>query len=204
MIYAFLAVPLGYLLGSIPSAYIVGRLGRNIDVRSAGDGRIGAAAIYKKIGLAPYLLVIVMDVGKAIIAVLAAKLLTDFLIPSQPTIALVIELLTGFAVVTGHNWSAFMKLKGGLGATATFGVLAALGIFQFLIAGALTLIPLLTTRKSGLSTGFLVIVLAVVFLIQKLFFEPQTPIILIVYPILIIMFMLLKRYQIRKAVSESP
>ncbi len=203
MIYAFLAVPLGYLLGSIPSAYIVARLARNIDLRSEPDGRISAAAVYKKIGLIPYLFVILMDCGKGIIAVLIAKILGDFLIPSEPLASLAVSLLTGFAVVTGHNWSAFLRFKGGLGATATYGVLAALGIFQFLIAGALTLIPLLTTHKSGFSTGFLVVLLSVVFLLEKLFFRPETPIIMVIYPILIIVFMLLKRFQTRKVVSAN-
>ena len=196
-------MPLGYILGSIPSAYIVGRLSRNIDLRTEPDGRISAAAVYRRVGLFPYLFVIVMDVGKAIIAVLIAKILTESLIPTEQLISLLILLLTGLVVVLGHNWSVFLRFKGGLGATAIYGALAALGIWQFLIAGAVALIPLLVMHKSGLSTGILIGTLCVVYLLQKLFFDPETPIILIIYPLILILFMLLKRFQTRKVVSGS-
>lgn len=101
-----ISVILGYLLGSIPSAYIVGRLVGKIDVREEGDGRISASVVHRKLGLLPFLLVVVMDVVKGAIAVIIAGLLTD---------SLIVVLLSGFAAVLGHNWSVFLKFKGGVG-----------------------------------------------------------------------------------------
>ena len=180
-------------------------------MRTEPDGRISAAAIYRRVGLFPYLFVIVMDVGKAIIAVLVASILTESLIPDEQLISRIILFITGFAVVVGHDWSVFLNFKGGLGATVIYGVLAGMAIWQFLIAGVIILIPLFKTRKSGLTTGILIGILCVFFLLQKIFFEQKLPTIfgqelpsiMVVYPLMLVSLMLLKRFQIRKAVPSN-
>ena len=185
IVYSLLLVPLGYLLGSIPSAYIIGRLVGNVDIQREGDGRISAASVYRRLGSTPYLMVILMDVSKGALTILIAKMLTE---------SLILILITGFAVVIGHNWSIFLKFKGGLGATVIYGVLASLVFWQFLIGSAIAAIPFLATRKSGVSTGILVIAVCIVLLIQNL------PPILVIYPIILILPMVLKRFQISRAV----
>lgn len=106
---SLLSIPLAYLLGSISSTYIVGRLVGNVDMRTEDDGRISAAAMYRRFGLIPFLVVVIMDMGMAALAVIIAKMLTE---------SLEIVLVAGFATVVGHNWSVFLRFKGGLGATA--------------------------------------------------------------------------------------
>ena len=68
-----LVIAIAYLLGSIPSAYIVGRLLKGIDMREAGDGRLGAAAVRRRVGLAGSLIVGLMDLTKGAMAVLLAQ-----------------------------------------------------------------------------------------------------------------------------------
>jgi glycerol-3-phosphate acyltransferase PlsY len=186
------AVILGYLLGSIPSAYIVGRLIGKIDLRSQPDGKISASVVNKKLGVFPFLLVVVMDVGKGALAVVIAGLLTD---------SMVIVLLAGFAAVTGHNWSVFLKFKGGLGATVTYGVLVAVVWWQMLIAAAVAGIIYFTTKKSGLSTAILIAVISGILLAQYLHWNG--PIILVPYPLVLILLMVLKRFQIKVAPIKS-
>jgi glycerol-3-phosphate acyltransferase PlsY len=187
-----IVVALGYLLGSIPSAYIIGRLMGKIDMRQESDGRISASAVHKKLGVIPFLLVVVMDVGEGASAVLIAQLLTD---------SMIVVLIAGFMAVVGHNWSVFLKFKGGLGATTTYGVLVALVWWQTLIGAAVAGILFFTTKKSGLSTAILIIMVSIVLLVQNLF--QNGPLVLAIYPIILILLMVLKRFQISRAVPDK-
>ncbi|MBM3149220.1 MAG: hypothetical protein FJZ88_04210, partial [Chloroflexi bacterium] len=75
--YSFLAIPLGYLIGSFPSTLIIGRLMGKQDMRTEGDGKISAAAVYRRMGRIPYAIVVLMDIGKGALAIVAARALTD-------------------------------------------------------------------------------------------------------------------------------
>jgi acyl phosphate:glycerol-3-phosphate acyltransferase len=183
-----ISVVLGYIIGSIPSAYIIGRLLGKIDVRQEPDGRISASAVHRKLGNLPFLLVVVMDVGEGVLSVIVATLLTH----SQPVV-----LLAGFAAVVGHDWSVFMKFRGGLGATTTYGVLVAVAWWQTLIAAAVAGIIYFTAKKSGLSTAILIAALTIILLVQYLL--KLGPLILVPYPVALILLMLLKSFQIKVA-----
>jgi len=180
-----IAVILGYLIGSIPSAYIIGRLMGKIDMRQEPDGRISAAAVHEKLGVVPFLLVVIMDVGEGALAVLIAGVLTE---------SLIAVMIAGFAAVVGHNWSVFLKFKGGLGATTTYGALVALVWWQTLIAAAMGGILYFIIKKSGFSTAILILVLSLILLAQY-FFQGE-PLILSIYPAILILLMILKRLQL--------
>jgi glycerol-3-phosphate acyltransferase PlsY len=188
-----IAVVLGYLIGSIPSAYIIGRLVGKIDLRKEGDGRISAAAVHRKLGVVPFVSVVVMDVGAGVLAVLIAKLLTDSPLGVFTDSQLAV-LIAGFAAVAGHNWSVFLKFRGGLGATTMFGVLVTLVWWQFLVvaAAAFILFLIMKRKNSGLSTAVLIVALSIILFVQK------SPLILVIYPFILVMLMLLKRFQISK------
>ena len=190
MINEVIAVILGYVIGSIPSAYIIGRLMGKIDVRQEGDGRISASAVHKRLGVVPFVLVVIMDVGEGVLAVLVAGMLTE---------SLLVVLIAGFAAVVGHNWSVFLKFKGGLGATTIYGVLVTLVWWQLLVvaAAAFILFLIMKRKKSGLSTAVLIIALSIVLFVQK------SPLILVIYPFVLIMLMLLKRFQISRTVPAK-
>ena len=200
-IYSFLAIPIGYLLGSTPSAYIIGRLIGKTDMRTEGDGRISAAAIKKRLGFLPFLLVVVMDVSKGILATVIAKLLINSTtVDDLPIGPLLIVLATGFIAVIGHCWSPFLKFQGGLGATVIYGVLGGILLYpQELIALVVGAITLVATRKSGISTGVIIGTLFIVLLVQKLIWTPEMSPILIAYPLILILFMIAKRFQVKKS-----
>lgn len=196
----YLVIPLGYLLGSVPSSFIIGKLIGKIDIRSEGDGRISAAVIHRRLGLFPFLFVVAIDVSKGIFSIYLANIISDG--------NWIIVMLTGFAAVAGHNWPIFLKFKGGLGATVTWGVLAAIGFLQLLIAFIPGLIFMLKTKKSGTATGIIIISLIVVLLIQKILYiqgiiEWDIPCYFIPYPLFLIVFMVIKHYQIKKTTSED-
>jgi acyl phosphate:glycerol-3-phosphate acyltransferase len=182
------SIIIGYILGSFPSAFIVARIVGKIDIRSEPDGRISAAVVHRKLGLIPFLVVVVLDVGKGALSIVCARLLTD---------SLPIMLATGFMTVAGHNWPVFLKFRGGLGATVTYGVLVALVWWQTLIAVAIGGILYYIIRKSGLSTAIVIAVITGMLLAQYLL--GKGPLILVGYPLILILLMLLKRFQIRVA-----
>ena len=141
-----LVVFVAYLFGSFPSAYIVSRLIKGVDIREAGDGRLGATATYRRVGLTGGIIAGLMDLAKGAAAVLLANGLG---------LPLWVVLLAGLAAVVGHNWSIFLRFKGGKGALTIYGALASLMFWQLLIALALGLIVYLITHKTGMSTGLL-------------------------------------------------
>lgn len=177
-------IAIAYLLGSIPSAYLVGRLLKGLDIREAGDGRLGAAATYRRVGLAGGLIVGLMDLAKGAAAVFLAQVLG---------FPLLVVLLAGLAVVVGHNWSIFLRFKGGKGALTICGVLASLMFWQLLIAIALGGIFYLITHKTGMSTGILLGFLSLINLITG------SLILLIILPLFISLPMVLKHISMPKA-----
>lgn len=109
------AVILGYLLGSIPSAYIATRLVTGQDIRHLGGGNVGGLNTAREVGFLPGLLVGIVDLGKGSAAVAIAHWLLD--------LSLIPVLLTGLAAVVGHNWMVWLKFSGGKGMGAAVGAL---------------------------------------------------------------------------------
>ena len=113
-----IAIIIGYLLGSIPSAYIATRLVSSKDIRQLGGGNVGGLNVYREVGPWPALIAGIVDVGKGAAAVAIAYWL--FALPAT------FVMLAGIASVVGHNWMVFLKFSGGKGMGATFGALAIL------------------------------------------------------------------------------
>ncbi len=110
----WLIVILGYLLGSIPTAYIVGRLLKGVDIRQIGDGNMGAANTFRQLGPKAGVAVGMVDAAKGALAVIIAQV---------AGMSLATVLLTGAAAVIGHNWPVFLGFRGGRGEATTIGVL---------------------------------------------------------------------------------
>ncbi len=145
-----IALVLGYLLGSIPSAYIATRLAKSKDIRRLGGGNVGGLNVFREVGTWAALAVGIVDLGKGAAAVAIALWVLEV-----PTL---IVLLAGLASVIGHNWMVFLKFSGGKGMGATFGTLAILlpvyGYWQGLvILLGVILIPFIITRNVALAMG---------------------------------------------------
>ena len=131
----------GYGIGSISSGYLVGRLYRNVDLRTVGSGSTGATNTFRTLGLGAALLVAVLDILKGAASVWIATVLVDG--PGeQRSLATAIAAV---AAVAGHCWPAFLEGRGGRGVATGFGALlfiatpAWLGaVVAFMVALALT------------------------------------------------------------------
>lgn len=141
-IYAAIAIIGSYLIGSFPTAYIVARLRRGVDIRQIGTRNMGAMNVFYKIGIAEGLLVLATDIGKGAAAVFIARQLGT---PEA------VQLASGVAVVLGHAFPVFLRFRGGRGGATCIGALVFLmpwGIPFFL---GIFLLLLLITRVPTIS-----------------------------------------------------
>jgi glycerol-3-phosphate acyltransferase PlsY len=108
----FAAVVIGsYLIGSIPSGLVMSKL-RGIDIRDYGSGNIGSTNVLRTMGAAAAAVVLIADVLKGVIAVVLAR----YIIGSPMS-----EMAAGLAAVAGHDWSLFLKFRGGRGVATSLG-----------------------------------------------------------------------------------
>lgn len=119
-----LALVLSYLLGSIPIGYILSRALKGIDIRKHGSGNFGATNVFRVVSPWAGIVVLVLDALKGALPV---TVLGDFLIQSSPGLdEVLVRLLLGVAAVCGHNWTVFLKFKGGKGVATSAGALLGL------------------------------------------------------------------------------
>jgi len=142
------AIIIGYLLGSIPSAYIATRLATGKDIRQMGGGNVGGLNVHREVGAWPAFAVGIVDLGKGTAAVAIAYWLLD--------LSPVFVLLTGLAAVIGHNWMVWLKFSGGKGMGVTIGALSVLlPVYGYwpglLIIFGIILIPYVITHNIALS-----------------------------------------------------
>jgi len=137
----------GYLAGSIPFAYLVGRLLLGIDIREYSTRSVGASNVYEQVGRPLLVLVGLLDIGKAALpSWLALRL----------GLGLPTALAAGLSAVVGHNWPLYLNFKGGRGISPCVGVLlvilpwgglwelAVIVLGRFLRHGVVNLLGLLT------------------------------------------------------------
>jgi glycerol-3-phosphate acyltransferase PlsY len=142
-----IAILIGYLLGSVNSAYIITRLVKGEDIRKLGGGNAGGRNVFRSVGFWAAVPVIIWDLGKGAGSVAIAYWLLD--VPIYEVNIYV--LLTGIAVIAGHMWSIYLRFTGGNGLAAAIGALAMIIPWSLLIVfgimGALSLL----TRNPVLS-----------------------------------------------------
>ena len=149
MVNEIIAVVLGYLLGSIPSAYIATRIAIGKDIRQLGSGNVGGNNVFQEVGRKAAIPTAIFDVGKGAAAVAIAHWLLN--VPLHEPQLFV--LLAGIAVVAGHMWSIYLKFTGGNGLSATIGALAVLMPWELLIVIGILLILTAITRNLVLSVN---------------------------------------------------
>ncbi len=131
-----------YLLGSIPSAYIAGRLRKGIDIRQVGSRNMGAMNVFYKVGIVSGLSVLAVDIGKGAAAVALARWLG---------VPVIVEILSGATAVIGHGFPVWLKFRGGRGGATLIGVLVFLMPWGIPIGLAIFGLLLLLTRFPTLS-----------------------------------------------------
>lgn len=148
---SFVSILFGYLLGSIPFAYLLTRR-RGIDIRDVGSGNVGATNVLRATGLLPALTVMALDVGKGASSVL----LTARWISAEPTAPAV----AGLAAVIGHIYPVWLHFRGGKGVATAAGVFGVLTPLALLPALVIFLVTTWTTRFVSLGSVLGTVVLS--------------------------------------------
>ena len=119
-----LSILSAYLIGSLPTSFILANIFKGIDIRDAGSKNAGATNVLRTVGKIPAVITLIVDVLKGVFAVtLAADFFYSFNIDLDYDFY---RCLLGLVVVCGHIWSMFLKFKGGKGIATTLGVAIAL------------------------------------------------------------------------------
>jgi glycerol-3-phosphate acyltransferase PlsY len=139
-------VVLSYLIGSIPTAFLFGKILKGIDIRQHGSGNVGATNAFRILGKGPGTAVLVIDMLKGFLPVV---FLAGWLHPGVEG-----SIAAAVGAVCGHNWTCFLAFRGGKGVATSVGVLmgltAALPAVRWPVG-----LCLLTWVACFLSTGYI-------------------------------------------------
>jgi len=134
-----------YVVGSVPTAYILVRWMEGEDIRDVGSRNVGALNAYNRTGAWAGLLVLLVDTAKGVLAVAAPRLLGV-----DPWVLFITTPL----VVAGHNWPVFLNFRGGKGAAAIFGISLVIAPWLTIITAGPSILVMLLLRNVVLGAAF--------------------------------------------------
>lgn len=143
---------IAYLIGSIPFALVVGKVGYQIDVREYGSGNLGATNAFRVLGTKAGIIVTIADILKGTIAVIIPLLASYFFDVD------VMRLIIGIFAVLGHTYPVFAKFKGGKAVATSGGIILGVNPLLFLaiiITFALTLYLFKYVSLASMLTGII-------------------------------------------------
>lgn len=133
---------IAYLIGSIPSALIVGKVGYNIDIREHGSGNLGATNTFRILGVKAGAIVTISDILKGTIAVVLPALFDINVYP----------LIIGVFAILGHTYPIFAKFKGGKAVATSGGVFLGISPLVFLVMILTFILTLYLSKYVSLSS----------------------------------------------------
>ena len=138
-------IPVGYLIGAVPFGYLAGKMFANVDIREHGSGSIGMTNVLRMAGARAAVGVLLLDVGKGVLAVVIARLAFD----SRGA-----EAAAALAVLFGHSWPVFIGFRGGRSTASGWGGLLILSPVAGLIATLIGLSLIALTRYMSVGSIF--------------------------------------------------
>ncbi len=155
IVVCLVTVAVAYLLGSIPTGYLVGRA-KGVDVRKVGSGNIGATNAFRTLGKRAGVLVLLADALKGWLAAGPMPVIVQRLIaPSAPPDLATqeyLQIIAGVVVILGHNYTCWLQFKGGKGIATSAGVLLALTPITFAAGLAAWIVVCVVTRYVSLGS----------------------------------------------------
>ncbi len=136
-----------FLIGSFPTAYLVSRYAKGIDIRQHGSGNVGATNVFRVMGKKYGLFVFGVDFLKGATAVFLTWLLWP-----DPAAHGVLDVWIGFGSILGHVFSPFLRFKGGKGVATGAGVLLATSPIIFIYTLLTWVIVFVLTRTVSISS----------------------------------------------------
>src|SRR5437588_7171608 len=148
-----LSALLGYLLGSIPTGYLVAAA-RGIDIRTVGSGNIGATNVFRFLGVPAGIFVLLADAFKGWVAVaVVTPLLWSLFHATGGAMAREwLAIIAGLSAILGHNFTCWLHFKGGKGIATSAGVLTALVPLSLIIILSVWIVVVVLTRYVSLAS----------------------------------------------------
>jgi acyl phosphate:glycerol-3-phosphate acyltransferase len=151
-----IAIIVGYVFGSVPAAYLAGRLRKGIDIRHVGSRNMGAMNVFYEVGAMEAVLVTLADLGKGIGAILLVRWLSG--VTPITSFDILRDGLTATAAILGHIFPVFLKFRGGKGAATAIGILIFFMPWAVPFLFIVFFAALLITRNPTFSYSLLLIV----------------------------------------------
>ncbi len=142
-----------YLLGSIPTGYLVARA-KGIDIRKVGSGNMGATNVFRVLGKTAGIFVLVIDglKGWAACELVSHFVLQNFVRDKSFQTEEYLKIIAGLSAILGHNYTCWLKFKGGKGVATSAGVLAALFPKEFFVCVAIWAVIFVLSRYVSLAS----------------------------------------------------
>jgi glycerol-3-phosphate acyltransferase PlsY len=186
-----LSLFLAYLLGSIPTSYLVGRFVAGIDLRQHGSKNLGATNVFRVLGWKYAVPVLLLDAAKGTVAAVVISQLAG----RQPWM----PLLVGSAAVLGHVFTIFLGFKGGKGVATAAGVVAGVAPVPIAICVILWLVIVLVSGFVSLGS----IIASIAFPIATRILHPADPYTLIAGSALALLIVYTHRANIRRLLDGT-
>lgn len=139
----FITLVIGYILGSIPTGYILARCWKGIDIRQYGSGNIGTTNVWRTLGSTAGIMVLIVDFAKGLVPVLIARYCFG---------GTGVEISAAVGALLGHSYSAFLRFKGGKIVATGGGVIFAFSPLTGMAALTVFLVFLALFRYVSLSS----------------------------------------------------
>jgi len=154
LLHSLVFVLVSYLFGALPIGLLVGRMVKGIDVRDYGSGNIGASNVWRTMGPFWGVAVFLFDFCKGFFPTLLAG--------RVPHVSPWLPVLVGLAAILGHNFSPFLRFKGGKGVATSLGVVYGLSPVAAAVGFAVWGLCLLVTRYISVSSMIAAVVTSLV------------------------------------------
>ncbi|MBE7040234.1 MAG: glycerol-3-phosphate 1-O-acyltransferase PlsY [Ruminococcaceae bacterium] len=163
-----LSFVLAYLLGSINTSVIIGKL-KGIDIRKKGSGNAGMTNTLRVVGKGAAALVFLFDFLKTIIALLLAIYISKIFVPDNKDASLYMQYVAGFGAVLGHNFPIYFGFKGGKGIVCSIAVILFLDWRIGIIIATVCILIMIITKYVSLGS----VVGAIIYPIFVIAFNPD-------------------------------
>ena len=150
-----LVAVIGYLLGAIPFALIISKRMAGVDISKRGSGNIGGTNVLRVLGFKAGAIVMALDLVKAIAPVMLAKFIIGESVLPIGGFAFNWQwgqVMAALMVMVGHNWSVYIKFRGGKGVAAYYGAWFAIWPVAALFGGLILIVTVLLSRYMSLGS----------------------------------------------------
>ncbi len=176
MLTLLVILAVSYIIGSIPTSLVAGKMLKGIDIRNFGSGNAGGTNAFRVLGWKPGLIVTLIDIAKGVLAAVAVVAFFQKhpigTFPDMNEVAL--RLLAGMSAVIGHVFTLFAGFKGGKGVSTAAGMLIGIAPVSMLMVIAIFLLTVYISRHVSVASMLAAIAFPLIIAIRKYIFELGT------------------------------